>query len=136
MKLMTLIAAVMVFSTFTSCNKDDDNGGGGGSEVASVITFTFPTTGAIVLNGTPLKVEGTISDNNSLASARVEIRNKTTGAVYFSQSTTTPTTTFYRFDWTWNVSGITTTTPATVKVTARDMNGVEVIKEVDFTLEN
>lgn len=135
MKLLPFIAIALVISTFTSCNKDNNNGGGGTTESPSVITYTFPTAGTIVLNGTPLTVEGTIADNNSLASCRVEIRNKTSGAVYYSQTTTTPTTTFYRFTWSWTVTGITVSTPATVKVTARDMNGVEISKEVDVILD-
>lgn len=136
MKLPAIIAIALAITTFSGCKKDDNGGGGGTAEKPSVITVTFPTASAVILNGTPFKVEGTIADDNSLASARVEIRNKTTGAVYYSQSSTTPNTTFYRFSWTWTVSGITTATPATVKVTARDANGVELYKEVDVTLDN
>ncbi|MBL7731766.1 MAG: DUF4625 domain-containing protein [Chitinophagaceae bacterium] len=136
MNLKHFFILALSVAAFTSCKKDDDNGGGGGTESPSVITITVPTTGQIILNGTAFKVEGTIADNNSLASARVEIRNKTTSAVYYNQTTTTPNTTFFRFDWTWTVSGITATTPATVKVTARDANGVEISKEMDVVLEN
>lgn len=137
MKLLTLLAVGLAMTTFTGCKKDNNNGGGGGAaESPSVITINMPTTGQISLNGTALRVEGTIADNNSMASARVEIKNKTSGAIYYSQNTTTPNTTFYRFDWTWTVTGITAPTAITVKVTAKDANNVEISKSVDLTLDN
>jgi hypothetical protein len=135
------ITAILLLSLTllgSSCGKDENNGGGGGSSnpANSNITITFPTAGSITLNGTPLRVEGTVDDSNTLASVKVEVRNKATSAVYYTQTTSTGNVTFYRFLWNWTVSGISATTPAIVKITAKDITNAEISKEVEIILEN
>ena len=71
-----------------------------------------------------------------MSSVRIEVKNKTTNAVLFQQSSPAGNATFYRFLWNWVVTGITTITPATVKITAKDLQSNEVVKEVDITLDN
>jgi hypothetical protein len=65
----------------------------------------------------------------------VEIRNKTTGAILFQQSSTTGNVGFYRFLWNWTVTGVTGPTTATVKVIAKDKLNNEVFKEMDVQLD-
>jgi len=106
------------------------------ADTPSDIQITSPTAGTIGINGTNLRIEGTITDNNVLTSARVEIRNKNSGAVLFQQSSSTGNVTFYRFLWNWTITGITSTIQATIKVTAKDKYLYEVFKEVDIVLDN
>ena len=77
-----------------------------------------------------------MTDNNGLSTARVEIRNKTTTALLYQQSSTTGSVSFYRFLWNWTITGITTTTIATVKIVARDKQSKEISREIDVTLDN
>lgn len=77
-----------------------------------------------------------MTDNNGLSTARVEIRNKTTTALLYQQSSTTGSVSFYRFLWNWTITGITTTTIATVKIVARDKQSNEISREIDVTLDN
>ncbi len=102
----------------------------------SIITFTTPLAGVIALNGTNLSITGTISDNDVLATATVQIRNKATGAVLFQQSSTTGNVAYYNFSWNWTVTGISSATPATVRVTSIDKLGYSVYNEVDIVLDN
>lgn len=132
--LLTVMGLVM---TFTSCSKDDDNNGGNNvTDTPSVINFSLPGAGAIYPNGTPLRVEGDMTDINGLSNARVEIRNKTTGTIYFQQSNSTGGVSFFRFGFSWTVTGISATTIAVVKVTATDRNSKQVSKEVEVQLDN
>lgn len=64
---------------------------------SGTITVTSPSAIAIYTNGNTLKVEGEMTDNNGLSTARVEIRNKTTTALLYQQSSTTGSVSFYRF---------------------------------------
>jgi len=121
--------------TAIHCNKDD-GGTNNVTDTPSSITITNPMAGTIVLNGSTLRVEGEMTDLNLLATAKVEVKNKTTGAVLFQQSNPTSNVSFYRFTWNWIVTGISATTPATVKITAVDKLSNQVTKEVDVTLEN
>ncbi|MEI2737586.1 MAG: hypothetical protein V9F01_02235 [Chitinophagaceae bacterium] len=133
---MKNIIAIPLFTfLIVACGKDADNSTPP-ANIPGIINITSPSSLAIYLNGTVLKVEGDMTDNNGLAIARVEIRNKTTNAILFQQSSNTGAVSFYRFLWNWTISGITTTTVATVKVIARDKYSNEVTKEVDVTLEN
>lgn len=127
----------ILFSTLliAGCSKDDDSSNPP-ANIPGTINITSPSSLAIYLNGTVLKAEGDMTDNNGLAIARVEIRNKITNAILFQQSSNTGSVSFYRFLWNWTITGITTTTIATVKVIARDKYSNEVTKEVDVTLEN
>ena len=117
---------------FVSCNKDNNNTPA--PDVPGTITVTSPS--AIYTNGNTLKVEGEMTDNNGLSTARVEIRNKTTTALLYQQSSTTGSVSFYRFLWNWTITGITTTTIATVKIVARDKQSNEISREIDVTLDN
>lgn len=77
-----------------------------------------------------------MTDNHVLATAKVEIRNKTTGTILFQQTSATGNVSLYRFLWNWTVSGITSPITATVKVIAIDTRSNQVSKEVDVTLTN
>jgi len=128
---------LLLLLSFTALHCKKDNGGNTTvTDRPSVINITKPATGTIYLNGTPLVIEGEMTDLNVLATARVEIRNKTTNAVLFQQSNPTTNVTFYRFQWSWTVSGISGPVPVTVKVTAIDKLAKEVSKEVDAMLDN
>ena len=119
---------------FVSCNKDNNNTPA--PDVPGTITVTSPSAIAIYTNGNTLKVEGEMTDNNGLSTARVEIRNKTTTALLYQQSSTTGSVSFYRFLWNWTITGITTTTIATVKIVARNKQSNEISREIDVTLDN
>jgi hypothetical protein len=126
------LLCLFVLSLAMSCKKDSDNGG---QNLPTEVVVQLPTAGQIVLNGTNLKVEGTVTDNNVIANVSVQIRNKATGAVLYSSSVSTASVTFYRYVFNWTVSGITASTVATVKVTGKDVGGGEAFKEVDVNLE-
>ncbi len=126
------VLAILMVTFLFSCKKDPDEGG---TSHPTEIVIDIPTNGQIVLNGTNLRVEGSVTDNNVIANVSVQVRNKATGAVLFSSNTTTPSVTFYRYVFNWAVSGVSTTTVATVKVTGKDVGGGESFKEVDVTLE-
>jgi hypothetical protein len=128
-RLYALILAL--FPLAVSCKKDDN----GTQNLPTEIVIQMPTAGQIVLNGTNLRVEGTVTDNNVIANVTLQIRNKTTGAVLYASTVPTANVTFVRYIYNWTVSGITTQTVATVKVTGRDVGGNEGFKEVDVTLE-
>lgn len=127
--LLSLLIAI----TTINCKKDD-GGTTNTTDTPGTITITIPTVGNIFINGTPLRVEGEMTDMNVLATARVEIKNKTTGAVLFQQSNPTSNVSFFRFMFSWTVSGISAQTPATIKVTAIDKLSNQVSKEVDVIL--
>lgn len=136
-KQLSLLVFIVSILLIGACQKDD----GGSSTPAtdtfpSVITVDFPTAGTVYINGANINITGTITDNNNLSTAKVEIKNKTTNAILNQQTSGTGTVTFYRFNWNWTVSGISSPTPGTVKITAKDKNGFEVTKEVDITLDN
>lgn len=115
------------------CKKDNN---GQEPESPAVITIATPTSLGIYVNGSTLKIEGDMTDNNVLAQARVEVRNQSTNAVLFQQSNITGNVGYYYFLWNWQITGITSPTPAVVKVIARDKLANEVSKEVNITLDN
>lgn len=115
-----------------SCNKDD--GGSNTPDNLSVITLTTPTAGFIYLNGGTLRVEGNIVDYDKISTARLQVKNKTTGAVLYEQTASAGNITTYFFLWNWTISGISASTQATVTVTARDFRNFEISKAVDVTL--
>jgi hypothetical protein len=123
---------VLLFVTITSvnCSKDKDSE----PDSPGTITITMPTTGNVFDNGFPLRVQGEMSDNNVIGLAKLEIRNKATNALLNQQTVTLGSVGFYRFDWTWNVTGITASTVATVRVFNVDKLGNQVTKDVDVTL--
>ena len=133
MRITLVISLISFVCLSTSCKK---KGNTTEPEVPSVITITTPTAGTVYINGSGLRVTGNMTDDNVLSVAKVEIRNKVSGTVYNTQSSTTGNVGYFGFDWAWTVTGITTTTQATVKVTAKDKLGNEVYTEVDVTLDN
>ncbi len=130
MRISGLFLLLFVAFAGLNCSK------GGGSEPDSpgTILITMPGASNVFDNGFPLKVEGEMADNNLIGTAKLEIRNKTTNAILNQQSVQPGNVGFYRFAWTWTVTGITATITATVKVTNIDKLGNQVVKEVDVIL--
>lgn len=137
LKSLTWILAAG-FMTIAGCSKDSGSGGGGGTaaDTPGVINLTTPAAGIIATNGTVLRIEGDLTDVDGLSQGRVELKNKTTNAVLFQQISSTGGVSFYRFSWSWTVSGITTLTPATLKISCVDRNNKIVILERDIQLDN
>jgi hypothetical protein len=133
-RLNGFAALLFIALSFINCKKDSASTPA--ADIAGRIDFTLPIAGSIYDNGLVLKTEGGMNDDNGLASAKVEIRNKTTGAILFQQTSATGNVTFYRFLWNWTVTGITGVIPATVKVIAIDKLSNQIFKEVDITLTN
>lgn len=128
--LPVLAGAVFILN---SCKKDSSSPP---ANVASVITVDNPTTGLICPNGSPININGTISDDNGLSTAKVEVKNKSTNVTLYQATINTGNTTFYRFTWSYTLTGNTSYVPGSVKVTAKDQLGNEVSKEVDIFLDN
>ena len=116
--------------------KKDSGSSSTPTDTPGTINITLPAPNTIAINGPGLIVEGDMTDLNGLATAKMEIKNKNTGAIFNQQSAATGGVSFYRFSFSWPVSGITVLTPATVKVTCIDKNGKQVSKEVDILLDN
>ncbi len=129
---------LFIFVSFISlnCKKSSSNSNPPPADSPSDIQIDFPHTGVTYTNVFPLVVSGIIIDNNTVATAKVEIKNKTTGAVLFQQTSSAGNIALYRFSWNWTVTGITVTTPATVKITSTDFYNYQVSKELDITLDN
>jgi hypothetical protein len=133
--LVVVLAASVLFTV--ACNKGgDDNSTPTTDTSPSAIVIDFPTAGTLYINGANITITGTIVDNNVLSQARVEIRNKTTGALLNQQAVSTSNVTFYRYTFNWTVTGITAPTQGAVKIIAKDKNNFEVSKEVDILLDN
>lgn len=132
MRLTYFILSVVLFTGIVGCKKDDKPTE---PESPSVITIRSPSASVLYVNGSTMSIEGDISDNNVLNSARVEIRNKATSAVLFQQTSTTGNVGFYMFQWNWAITGITSATTVTVKVIAKDKLGNEVFKEMDAQID-
>ena len=105
-------------------------------DIPGTATITSLSTIAIYLNGTDLKIAGTMTDNNVLASARVEVKNKTSNAILFQQNTPTGNVTYFAFDWTWRITGVTSSIIVIVKVVAIDKLGNETSKEMEIKLDS
>ncbi len=133
-RLQFIAVAIALLPLAFSCKKDSDGGGWGGSQPTEVV-ITLPTGGQLVLNGSNLRVEGTVTDNNILSSVALQVRHKGTGAVLHSTQVNTGNVTFYRYTFNWTVTGVTTSFVATIKVTGKDINGGEAFKEVDINME-
>lgn len=131
MPMRKIFYALLLITVTTGCKKETST-----PNLAATINILSPLTIDIYPNGTPLDVTGNMEDNNDIVQARVEIRNKTSGAIYYQQSTSVSNLSQYNFSWTWNVTGITGVTTATVKVICKDKQGNEEFEEVDCTLEN
>ncbi len=128
--LLSLILLISIFSFNCKENGDDTPP----SNQNGSVEIAMPTPNTIYDNGFVMRIEGQMTDNNFISSARVEVRNKTTGAILYQQNTSTPVVSFYRFLWNWTISGITSTITATVKVTVVDQLGNQAFKEVDVMI--
>ena len=117
-----------------NCNKD--SGTNIPADTAATIDITTPITGLSYLNGSNLSITGTIADNDVLATAKVEVRNKTTNAILFQQTDNTGNVGFYRYTWNWTISGITGPTPGNVKIISKDKYGRETSKDIDINFSN
>ena len=95
-------------------------------DIAGSVSIIAPLTGETFDNSLNFRAEGQMIDNNVLASARLEIRNKANNAILYQQTTSTGNVTFYRFLWNWTVTGITADVNATVRVIAIDKLGNQV----------
>jgi len=126
---------MLLFITFICLNCNKDSGSTPTpSDIAGIINITSPVTNTTYQNGDHFITQGDMTDNNVIASAKVEIRNKTTGAILFQQTTLIGNETFYRFLWDWIVTGVTADFTATVKVINTDKLGNQVFKEVDVRM--
>lgn len=117
-----------------SCSKDDDNNTTPDS--LSVITIQSPSAGVTYLNGGTLRIEGTINDFDRVSTARVQVKNKNTGTVYYEQTANAGDITTYFFLWNWVIVGISSPVTATVTITARDLRGFERSTALDISLSN
>ena len=137
MKIFLSCAAfISILFILLSCNKKSGSTTPP-ADTPSDIQIDLPNnTGVIYTTGFPLAVSGIIIDDDILATAKVEIKNKTTGVILYQQTASGVNVALYRFQWSWIVNGITVTTPATVKITATDRYGYKVSKEIDIILDN
>lgn len=124
------------FLSLTCSKKSSNNSNTPPADSPSVIQIDFPHTGVTYTNGFNLVVSGTITDNNTVATAKVEIKNKTTGAILYQQNSSAGNVFLYRFSWNWIVTGITGPTPATVKITSIDFYNYQASSEIDIALDN
>jgi hypothetical protein len=134
MKLSLSIITLFFLLCFLSCKKN--NSSTPPADQPGNVDITTPAPNTIYDNGMVLRTQGGMSDGNGLSTAKVEIRNKTSGAILFQQTSTTGNVTLYPFLWNWTVTGITSIITATVRVIATDNLNNQVFKEVDVTLTN
>lgn len=130
LSFLSIIAAIAIFSS--GCSKDDDNNTPADSP--AVITTTLPASNTTYINGSILQVRGNVTDNNGLSTARVEIRNNATNAILYQQSQSTGNVSYYDLNWDWTVTGITSATNATVKITVTDRYNNQVTKDIPVIL--
>ncbi|HYC40194.1 MAG TPA: hypothetical protein VEB63_06870 [Chitinophagaceae bacterium] len=131
---MKELFAVLSLVVLLACKKDDN--GNPPPDTPSTISMTLPTANGHYPNATPLNVRGSITDQDLLKSARVEIKNKANGTMYFSQTAAVANLPQFNFDWSWTVTGMTGIVTATVKVTATDRYDRQTTREVDVFLED
>lgn len=130
LSFLSIIAAIAIFSS--GCSKDDDNNTPADSP--AVITTTLPASNTTYINGSILQVRGNVTDNNGLSTARVEIRNNATNAILYQQNQSTGNVSYYDLNWDWTVTGITSATNATVKITVTDRYNNQVTKDIPVIL--
>lgn len=130
LSFLSIIAAIAIFSS--GCSKDDDNNTPADSP--AVITTTLPASNTTYINGSILQVRGNVTDNNGLSTARVEIKNNATNAILYQQNQSTGNVSYYDLNWDWTVTGITSATNATVKITVTDRYNNQVTKDIPVIL--
>lgn len=131
------LAAFVALVTTAGCKKDS----GGGSttpptDTPGIINVTTPGVNAIYTNGSSLNITGDLTDVDGLSQGKVEVKKNSDNSVLFTQTSSTGGVSFYRFNWAWTISGITTITPCTVKITCTDRYSRVVTKEVAIQLDN
>lgn len=128
---LLVITAIAIFTA--GCSKDDD-GNNTPADSPAVITTTVPAANTTYINGSILQVRGNVTDNNGLSTARVEIKNNATNAILYQQNQSTGNVIYYDLNWDWTVTGITSTTNATVKITVTDRYNNQVTKDIPVIL--
>lgn len=128
--LLIITAFSIVLLAGCSKNSTDNNNS---ADIPSIIQITSPTPAAIYFNGSTLQVRGSISDPNGLNSAKLVIKANT-GMQLYQAETSTGSVTYYNLNWDWPITGITTSTPITLTVTAKDYNSKLISKDVSLTL--
>ncbi len=126
-----LLAIIALVPALNGCGNDEDTRP---PDTPSVINIETPIAGTIFLNGTNLQVKGDVADDNALEFVRLEIKNSSSGQVYYQQNNATGNVLFHNFLWNWTVTGISSSTNVTVKVTAVDRYDYQVSKEVNVVL--
>jgi hypothetical protein len=130
---MKFVLGLLLLPGLWACSKDENNNQSTPDNI-SVITINTPVAGFTYLNGGTMRMEGEINDGDKVATARVQVRNKITNALYFEQSSAAGNITRYFFLWDWNITGITSPVTATVVVTSKDARGYEISKTVDVNI--
>ena len=126
--LSILIVATILFNY--SCKKSSSSK----ERNPPVISFLTPVANTYYAFGDTVSIRGSITDEN-VASASVEIRNKTTNAILFQQTSLAGNVALYNFLWKWK-NTVATLTPAKVKVVASDAAGNEAQLEVEVSLDH
>jgi hypothetical protein len=128
-----LLFTALVILSLTSCKKDDDDKP---ADTAATITTTSPPAGGLFNNGSVINIQGTVNDPDGLKNIKVEIKHKTAGTIYYSNSIATGTIANYNFNWSWTVAGMTATVQGVIVITATDQYDYTQTKEINLTLEN
>lgn len=131
-KLFLITGYLQVLIILYGCSKGDDNPPP--ADQPATITINEPTAMVIYTNGSVLMVRGNVTDNNVLASAKIEIRNNSTNTVLYQQNQSTGNVTYYNLNWNWSVTGISSTVNATIKITVIDKAGYQASKEIAVLL--
>jgi len=130
-QLTTTIIFIASVVLIASCKK---SGSGSKDTTPPVITFIAPAANGFYAAGDTVTVRGTITDDN-VSTASIEIRNKTTNAVLYQQTSTAGNVSFYNFLWKWK-NTVSAITPASVKVVATDASGNQTNLEINITLDH
>lgn len=128
--LMRSILLTFLLSAIVSCSKDNNSNNSTPDNI-STITISTPIANFTYLNGGVLRIEGEINDPDKVASARVQVKNKSTNAMFYEMTVAAGNITRYFFLWNWTITGISSSQAATVTVTARDARNFEISKSVD-----
>ncbi len=131
-KILNIVFFPFLLLTGSCSNKDNNSTPG---DTAAVITITAPAANSRYTNASTLQIRGSINDQDVLKNAKVELKNKTSGAVLFSQTSITGNLSLYNFNWSWPVTGITVAFIGTVKITSTDQYNYTTSKEVDIFID-
>ncbi|HNR15503.1 MAG TPA: hypothetical protein PKG90_02430 [Chitinophagaceae bacterium] len=123
---------IILTGIMASCSKDNNNSNQ--PDNITVITINTPVSGFTYLNGGIMRIEGEINDPDKVATARVQVKNKTTNTVYFDQTSQAGNITHFFFLWDWNISGISSPVVASVIITAKDVRGFEISRSTDVNI--